>query len=328
MDKFWIETLLKIDLKGNRLDSRVGWSSEIIGFSETLQNVKENFLFNSTRKLDPHYACAEYLWYLMMTDDTTFLQIFAPGYKRFTEDGIHAFGAYGQRWKDNTGGCDSCREHTVDQLTNVIKTLSCHPESRQAIMTMWTGSDLQHAVLVDKKDLPCTLSLQFLLRDGYLNLVTTMRSNDVWLGLPYDVFCFTQLQKLVANQLNVSVGAYTHQAGSMHLYDKNKDQVDEILNKEPIDLYYDGSVSTPWPEDKFRGSLCDWELEKQVSYSKDFVEMSTVGTGEAFISKIKSFDTTIGDAAFVCASKWVPELKDCIFSPQLRRAVEVFSGEE
>jgi thymidylate synthase len=317
MDKFWVETLLQIDIEGNRLDSRNGWSSEVIGFSNTLKNIKANFLFNNIRRLDPHYACAEFLWYLSMTDDTTFLQLFAPQYKRFTEDGVHAFGAYGHRWVNNPG----IKHMTDSQLELVIETLRKYPESRQAVITMWDSGDLSHACLVDKKDLPCTLSLQFLLRDGYLHQVATMRSNDAWLGLPYDVFCFTQLQKLIANQLDVNVGTYTHNAGSMHIYDKNKEKIDTILDKSKEELF------AVQPEDDYRKAITDLSLKEQISKAIEFVTNASKDiVKEENVQEMKIFDSTIGDSALICASKFESNLMDIVYSPQLRKAVEVFYG--
>jgi hypothetical protein len=52
-------------------------------------------------------------------------------------------------------------------------------------------------------------------------MVTTMRSEDAWLGLPYDIFCNTTLQRCLASELNIGLGTYTHNVGSMHLYEKN-----------------------------------------------------------------------------------------------------------
>ena len=50
------------------------------------------------------------------------------------------------------------------------------------------------------KDIPCTVSLQFLIRENKLHLFVNMRSNDVFLGLPHDIFCFTMIQEIIANQ--------------------------------------------------------------------------------------------------------------------------------
>jgi hypothetical protein len=54
-----------------------------------------------------------------------------------------------------------------------------------------------------------------------LNVRTTMRSNDAWLGLPYDLFQFTQLQLTICNVMGYDPGTYTHTAWSMHLYQEN-----------------------------------------------------------------------------------------------------------
>jgi len=54
-----------------------------------------------------------------------------------------------------------------------------------------------------------------------------MRSNDVWLGMPYDIWCFTCIQILIAQELGVEVGSYIHQPGSLHLYEKNWEKARE-----------------------------------------------------------------------------------------------------
>jgi hypothetical protein len=39
---------------------------------------------------------------------------------------------------------------------------------------------------------------------------TTMRSQHLWLGLPYDIFATTLLQELLAGWLGVEMGKYHH----------------------------------------------------------------------------------------------------------------------
>ncbi len=317
MDNLWVDTLAQIDGEGHQLGSRVGQSSEIIGFSAKLESVRQTFLFNKIRKLSPYYACAEFLWYLSMTDDTSFLQLFAPSYKRFTEDGIHAFGAYGHRWKANArisqGGV------ITDQLTNVIETLKLHPESRQVIMTMWDGSDLYYAKTLDKKDLPCTLTHQFLLRNGYLHLVTNMRSNDAWLGLPYDVFCNTQLLKLISDIIDVAPGSYTHNAGSMHYYERDFEKIDSILSVTKEDVEAPFSEHRPGTSSLGFKEQVKIVIEFASSCYKDYVPINGIPLNE--IDEILTLHSVLGDAAFVCASKVHKKLVNYIYDPQLRKAV-------
>jgi len=325
MDEFWVNTLALIDRDGHQLGSRAGQSSEITGFSAKLNNVGQTFLFNKIRNLSPYYACAEFLWYLSMTNDTSFLQLFAPSYKRFTEDGIYAFGAYGERWDENARNRGNDVETIVghiDQLTTAIETLRRHPESRQVIMTMWDGTDLIHARELDKKDLPCTLSHQFLLRNGYLHMITTMRSNDAWLGLPYDVFCNTQLLKLIADILGVLPGSYTHNAGSMHFYERNFEKINKILNSHRSELRVDAPIS------EHKAGISNLGFKDQVAVAIEFVrtycdESTSKGTIPInFIDEMMSLHSTIADAAFICAAKIHKDLKQYIIDPQLRRALD------
>ena len=57
-----------------------------------------------------------------------------------------------------------------------------------------------------------------------LYMTTYMRSNDLWLGFPFDIFQFMNLQVLLCMDLadmGVTLGTYTHHAGSLHLYERD-----------------------------------------------------------------------------------------------------------
>ncbi len=62
-------------------------------------------------------------------------------------------------------------------------------------------------------------------------MTAMMRSNDAYLGLPHDVFCFTMMQELVAAELGLEVGEYTHMVGSMHLYDDDRDKAAQYISE-------------------------------------------------------------------------------------------------
>jgi hypothetical protein len=111
------------------------------------------------------------------------------------------------------------------QLGHVVRLLERDPATRQALATVWRGDE--HAVT--SRDVPCTTTLQFLLRDGQLELRVTMRSNDLWLGVPYDWMMFSLLHRAVAEALDVPAGAYVHSVGSMHLYESNLDQARQVI---------------------------------------------------------------------------------------------------
>lgn len=135
----------------------------------------------------------------------------SPNFEHFRESDGTFWGAYGER--------------ISDQLACVVSKLRADPSSRQAVITLWKPA---FDNVPGKKDYPCTIGLVYAIIDGKLCAKTMMRSNDVWLGLPYDVFQFTQLQQTIARVLEIQAGTYTHVALSLHLYEKHFAKVDDL----------------------------------------------------------------------------------------------------
>jgi thymidylate synthase len=159
-------------------------------------------------------ALGELLWYLSGSNATDQIAYYIPKYSAYDEDGV-VFGGYGARLR---GGRN-------DQMATVIELLRERPATRQAVIQLFDGDDLAKP----HKDVPCTCTLQFLSRGQHLDLVVYMRSNDVFLGLPHDVFCFTMIQELVARSVGIDVGQYIHMAGSFHLYDNKAEDAQGFL---------------------------------------------------------------------------------------------------
>jgi hypothetical protein len=139
---------------------------------------------------------------------------YAKSYAKYADENGKVRGAYGPR--------------LMGQLYDCVQMLKRDRRSRQAVVAIWNKHDVEDAN-GGQSHVPCTLSLQFLLRDEQLHCVGTMRSNDAWLGFPYDVFAFTCVQRLVASALDASVGWYKHQVGSMHAYERDWTQCVEAL---------------------------------------------------------------------------------------------------
>lgn len=295
IDDLWtaiVKTLLE---EGHVTESRVGKVTEVLGYSATLTSVNQTFLLNKRRKLSPAYACAEVLWYLSLSNNIDMIKAYAPQYEKFAEDGI-AHGAYGYRMAHNA---------KENQLELLIEHLQSSSSSRQAVITFWNANDLWHSVRAKRKDLPCTLSLQFLIRHDKLHLITTMRSNDVWLGLPYDIFAFTCFQWLVASILGVEPGTYSHQAGSMHLYEKNWPAAKEAIEQPELicQLEHGWNLDIPlWKYDIRRATMCEQKLRKKQ------------------VCEVFPVNDMLHDVVACCATKWGWEFD--LKSPVLKEALE------
>jgi thymidylate synthase len=166
----------------------------------------------------PFSALGELLWYLSKDNKLDFIVPFVPAYKAESEDGLTVYGGYGRRL---------FRQRGHDQVTNVLDLLHKRPTTRRAVIQIFNAEDLSEP----HSEIPCTTTLQFFHRDGQLEMITTMRSNDAYKGLPHDVFCFTMLQEIFARSLGCEIGPYRHFAGSMHLYDDNRDEAVRLIEE-------------------------------------------------------------------------------------------------
>lgn len=159
----------------------------------------------------------ELSWYLAGANDTDFISYYIDSYQQYDEGG-HIHGAYGPRIF-GTG--------TAKPLQDALDNLSTNPCSRKAVIQIFVSDD----VASSHKHVPCTCTLQFLLREGRLHLIAYMRSSDVHLGFPHDVFTFTMIQELAARSLGVELGCYVHVAGSFHFYEHTREALEEFLSE-------------------------------------------------------------------------------------------------
>lgn len=164
----------------------------------------------------------ELLWYFSKSNDLRFITYYISQYKDESDDGKTVYGGYGPRLFKLRRG----RKH-IDQLQNVCSLLTQNPHSRRAVIQLFDAADIAE----NHKEIPCTCTLQFLVRAGQLDLIVTMRSNDAYLGLPHDVFAFTMLQEFFARRLGVELGTYKHFVGSLHLYQKHRRKAQQFLDE-------------------------------------------------------------------------------------------------
>lgn len=195
--------------QGEQVSPRGKPTLELQAARIVLQDPSANILADPGRRINYTFSVTEWLWMLAGQNDLEFLAWTNSRMRQFSDDGVTFAGAYGPA--------------IVQQLPYVVNTLKEDPDSRQAVITVWERNPRP------SKDIPCTTHLQFLLRKGKLNMITTMRSNDAWLGFPYDVFNMTQIQRYLASALDVDVGTYVHLPGSLHLYQNRWTDASQLL---------------------------------------------------------------------------------------------------
>lgn len=203
--------------RGNRIDPTKGPAQEIFGV--LLKLSAPRLRLSRTESRGMLFSClGELLWILAGSNALDFIQYYIRGYAQSSDDEKTIHGAYGPRIRG---------QHPNNQLERVISSLKDKPDSRQAVVQLFD----HHDTLEYHSDIPCTCTLQFVIRDRRLHMLTSMRSNDAWLGLPHDVFTFTMIQELVARSLGVELGEYRHAIGSLHLYERDNKKAIRYLDE-------------------------------------------------------------------------------------------------
>ena len=223
---------------GVAVNPRGQMTRELTPVSVVIDNPRQNVIACAARRLNYGFMNAELMWILGGGDAVDDIAWYNGTWRIFSDDGVTLNGAYGRRIRRFPGPTKE-----VDQLAEAVAQLKADPLSRQATVVLF-HPELDYRVTKDK---PCTNLMRFKIRDNRLQMITFMRSNDVMLGYPYDVFNFTSLQAVVASRLGVELGTYTHIVDSLHIYERDlawgQAIVDELAATKPgVDrgIYADG----------------------------------------------------------------------------------------
>ena len=179
----YVDLVQKVARAGRVRTSRVGVTMEIRDYMFTLAPEALDLPLGVGRKLHTPLAAAEAIQLCAGVGMPRLTEAAAKDVASFVRDPdgtVH--GNYGER---------------VDmQIVDVVDKLKAAPDSRQAVIQIWDKNlDGQFRDPMPR-DIPCTLTITFgITGDAMLTMSVSMRSSDVWLGIPYDVFQFRQLQR-------------------------------------------------------------------------------------------------------------------------------------
>ncbi len=239
--EYWYNELEEQHKNGFNDSSRDGdVVGEFINAITIISDPRKNIVESDIRKLSKQYMIGEFLWYNSASNNLSDIQNYTSAWDRMSDDGETVNSNYGHKIRKFYG---------FDQWEYVKELLRKDQNSRQAVI------HIKNPRTEPSKDVPCTISLQFFIRDNELHLTTYMRSNDIWMGFPYDVFNFCCFQIQMAMELGVKIGCYTHIAGSLHLYERNSKLDPEDFKDKCETITWD----EPW---KNESESCDCETDE------------------------------------------------------------------
>lgn len=120
-------------------------------------------------------------------------------------------------------------EDRVDQLQNCIDLINNDPYSRRIIVNSWNVAQIDEMRLP-----PCHYSFQFYCypETKEMDLLLNMRSNDLFLGAPFNIIQYSLLLLMVCEVTGYKARRYIHRMGDAHIYYDHEDQCREILNRK------------------------------------------------------------------------------------------------
>lgn len=215
-DVAWTAQFATVFNEGSNVYPRGKGTREILN-GHCVIDMTRPIVTNPGRNLGYRFMVREAYWILTGCNDVSSIGNWSKQIANFSDDGVFFFGAYGPR--------------IIAQLPYVIRAMTSDPETRQAVLTIWRESPYV------SKDIPCSITCQFLIRGGHLNVFLNMRSSDLWLGVPYDWFNFTMLGTYVALLLRdhcgmsaIKLGNLYYSAASCHYYLKDEPQFLQLAN--------------------------------------------------------------------------------------------------
>jgi len=216
-DDLLLEVFKRLFKSGLEAQASKGHILELTGVQLELRNPRARLSRTETRSI-LFSSLGELFWYLSGSQSLSFIRHYIEKYPEETPDSDTLQAAYGPRLAPHG---------SMSLLYRIVELLKEKPTSRRAVIPIYSVSD----VVIDHPEIPCTCTLQFLIRRNRLLMIVYMRSNDAFKGLPSDIFAFTMIQEMLARALEVEVGSYKHFVGSLHLYEEHFQAAEGFLSE-------------------------------------------------------------------------------------------------
>lgn len=262
-DEIWMLVANQFrDGKGSWQNSRAGKTTELLHTALCIRNPRQRWVSSRNPVLNPAFAFAEVVWILQGKNDSKFLNYFNRSLPKYAGTGEVYDGAYGHRLRNHFG---------IDQIERAYNVLRENPDSRQVILQIWdVSSDLPNDDGVAKStDVPCNVCSLLKVRSGKLEWLQIMRSNDVFIGLPYNIIQFTTLHELMASWLGLELGHYHHISDSLHIYEGS---IERVISSN--------ALTSPANLDHLSGSYDDTlEVVKSISLGIEQIIDESVASG-------------------------------------------------
>ena len=136
---------------------------------------------------------------------------------------------FGAKYNVDIHGKPEYTNEGIDQINNVIDLIKNDPCSRRILMTTYNPAQAKEGVLY-----PChSISIQFYVDGEYLDMFCFNRSQDVFLGVPYNIASSSLLLMVIAKITGKEPRFLKMTMGDTHLYQNHLEQATIQFNRLP-----------------------------------------------------------------------------------------------
>lgn len=138
----------------------------------------------------------------------------------------------------------------VDQLKYIIDELNENSNSRRLLVDYWNPLQMKGMTLppchysfqvltrdlTEEEKIDIDENTEYLIRDKGISLVFTMRSNDVGLGLPFNLAFYGLMLELIANEVNMVPLELVYNGTDVHIYENQWDGLETQIQRTGYEL--------------------------------------------------------------------------------------------
>ncbi len=237
----YLDLLTDVMGKGTDKGDRTGTGTRSVFGRQIRYDLAEGFPLLTTKKLHFKSIAVELLWFLR--GDTNVRYLKENGVSIWDEWALESgeLGpVYGAQWR-NWKGADG---QVYDQVQALVDGIKNNPNSRRHIINGWNVALLPDELKSPQENAaeglmalpPCHALYQFYVADNKLSASLYIRSNDLFLGHPYNTASLALLTHMLAQQCDLEVGDIVLSLGDAHIYTNHFDQVAMQLQRTPKQL--------------------------------------------------------------------------------------------
>ena len=221
----YLELLQKIMDTGVVKHDRTGVGTKSIFGHQMRFDLSEGFPLLTTKKVHLKSIIYELLWFVSGDTNVRRLQEHnVTIWDEWADENGELGPVYGHQWRS----WPAPDGRTIDQLSDVVRTIRENPDSRRMIVTAWNPGEIDRMALP-----PCHCLFQFYVAEGKLSCQLYQRSADTFLGVPFNIASYALLTMMIAQCCGLVPGEFIHTTGDTHIYLNHFDQVREQLSREP-----------------------------------------------------------------------------------------------